>query len=223
MRVWANKIPMPIAAIGVCVCLQGCLPAAWVVVVGVDVARSGDVEFLPFEHSWVASHDMSQSVLGPVTSIAVVPFDGDREMAGRFSSVLETQTGLTVIGPIQVAGYNREPGAWAFEEVRSREAARAISQELQVEGVLFGHVQTVRPLHPSDWGWSEREEKRLYLYLTDAQGALVWKDELPYTIVKGAKPPPEEAVRGRLATHFMAHADALGLDALWVTRKRPDS
>ncbi len=41
MRVWANKIPMPIAALGVCVCLQGCLPAAWVV----------KVEFLPLEYS----------------------------------------------------------------------------------------------------------------------------------------------------------------------------
>ncbi len=223
MRVWANKILMPIAVLGVCVCLQGCLPAAWVVVVGVDVARSGDVEFLPFEHSWMVSHDAPQSAPRPVTSIAVVPFAGDREMASRFSSVLEIQAGLTVIGPTQVAGYHRGPSAWAFDEERAREAARAISRELQVEGVLFGHVQTVRPLHPSDWGWSEREEKRLYLYLTNAQGALVWKDELPFTVVKGAKPPLEEAVRGRLATHFMAHADELGLDDLWATRKRPDS
>lgn len=223
MNVRDDKMLIRAAVLGTCFFLQGCLPAAWVAVVGVDVARSGDVEFLPFEHSWVASDNLRRSAPGPVTSIAVVPFDGDQEMAGRFSSVLQTQTGVTVIGPAHLAGYNREQGVWADEEQRTREEARAISRELRVDGVLFGRVQTVRPPHPSDWGWSEREEKRLYLYLTDAQGALVWKDELPFTVVKGAKPPLEEAVRERLATHFMTHADKLGLGDLWLTSKKSGS
>lgn len=45
----------------------------------------------------------------------------------------------------------------------------------------------------------------------------MWKTELPYTIVKGAKDLDEEMVTEALLTHVKAHANELGLVELVAT------
>ena len=49
------------------------------------------------------------------------------------------------------------------------------------------------------------ERRRLFLYMIDSDGHLLWKDELPFLIVTGAKPALEESVQRSLTRHFMDH------------------
>src|SRR5574341_1150189 len=81
--------------------LQGCLAVAWVAVVGYDSLRTSDLTFWPFEQSWVAPKEQD-TVSDPhfkVTSVAVLPFDGDPEMGTRLAGVLQQETSLRVEGP----------------------------------------------------------------------------------------------------------------------------
>jgi hypothetical protein len=50
-----------------------------------------------------------------------------------------------------------------------------------------------------------------------ADGTLIWKTELPYTIVKGAKDLDEEIVTKALLTHVRAHSNELELAELGAT------
>ena len=60
--------------------MQGCLAMVWLGAVGIDVIRTSDIEFQPFENSWwAAPQDLQQ--LAAVKSIAVMPFVGDPVMA----------------------------------------------------------------------------------------------------------------------------------------------
>jgi hypothetical protein len=52
--------------------------------------------------------------------------------------------------------------------------------------MLLGSVVTQE--HKKSFaGLKERFSQKLYLHLVSAEGALMWKTELPFTIVRGAK------------------------------------
>lgn len=205
--------------------LQGCLAGAWVGVVGLDVHRTADITFMPFEHSWVSQQDPARPQLSASTvrSIAVAPFQGDAVMASRMAGVLEEWTMLRVVGPSEVFH--------AEESVRLARAAsgnlddhlhtlaHAICAEVTVDAVLLGEVVDIQ-IYPSDWGWKDQESKRLYLYLVDPHGDVLWKDELPFMVTKGSKPPLEEAIRETLASQLMMHADKIGLGEIGLVPRR---
>ena len=62
--------------------------------------------------------------------------------------------------------------------------------------------------------------RRLYLYLVNHDGRLLWKDELPFTLVKGVTQPLEASVQTDLAHHVMQQVKALHLDELGYLPKK---
>jgi hypothetical protein len=66
----------------------------------------------------------------------------------------------------------------------------------------------------------ERSSQRLYLHLVNNSGTLIWKTELPYTIVTGAKDLDEGIVTKALLTHVKAQANELGFAELVALNKR---
>jgi hypothetical protein len=196
---------------------QGCLAVAWVAAVGVDVVRSSDITFRPFEQSWVSQSmpvtpDSDALV---VTSLALVPVEGDAEMGSRLAQVLQHQTALNLESTDRLDRAIVVPGT---DEARA-ELAKDLSRELAVDAILFGRVSG-EAAHPSDWGWKQEESRRLFLYLVDRDGRLLWKDELPFTVVIGSKPAIEGSVQTSLSNHFMDHVRDLGLDDLgYLPRK----
>lgn len=196
---------------------EGCLAVAWVAAVSVDSVRSSDVEFRPFEQSWVS---VSESVSGDsdalvLTSLALVPVEGDAEMGSRLTEVLRRQTALTLESTDKLG---REVIVPDTDEARA-DLAKDVSRDLAVDAVLFGRVST-EAARPSDWGWKQEESRRLFLYLVDRDGRLLWKDELPFTVVNGAKPAIENSVQTALSNHFMGHVRDLRLDNLGYLPKK---
>src|SRR6185295_5132391 len=66
-------------------------------------------------------------------------------------------------------------------------------------------------------GIKERSSRRLYLQMMNAEGTLIWKTELPFTMVKGTKGMDEEFVTQALLTHVRSQATELGLTDLGAT------
>jgi hypothetical protein len=58
--------------------------------------------------------------------------------------------------------------------------------------------------------WKEKYPQRLFLHLVSAEGTLLWKAELPFTVVKGKKEVDEEMAKRDLLTHITTHAKELG-------------
>jgi hypothetical protein len=199
------------------VLLQGCLAAAWLTAVGVDSLRTSDVSFRPFEQTWVSqpkpAMDDPDALL--LTSVALLPVEGDAEMGIRLSQILQQQTALRVESTAQL---DREITVPITDDGRAA-VAKDLTRELVVDAVLFGRVSGT-PAHPSDWGWTHQESRRLFLYLVDDQGRLLWKDELPFTVVTGSKPPIERAVQTSLTHHLMDHVRDIGLDELGYLPKK---
>ena len=197
--------------------LQGCGAIAWVAAVGTDSMRTSDIRFGSFERSWVFE---DRSTLGgegaSLSSLAVMPVDGDTDMGGRLIQVLRDQTALRVESSDEAVGEATKPGASTADRA---DGARRLARTLSVDAVLFGNVARVTS-HPGDWGWKEQQSRRLYLYLLDRDGHLLWRDELPFVVLKGAKPPLEEAVESTLALHLMDHVRDLGLDNLGYLPKK---
>ena len=192
-------------------------------VVGFDWGRADEVIFAPFEHSWVAQGGLEQESNGMTTlaSIAVVPFEGDVDMGTRVAAVLQQETVLRVEYVVEQSGNAEAP---AIRQIESNEflreaMAQTVSHEANVDAVLFGRADGVSH-HPSDWGWNGRESRRLSLFLVDRHGRLLWKDELPYTVVKGGKPPLENTVQVDLADRVMKHIEELHLDDLGYLPKK---
>jgi hypothetical protein len=187
---------------------QGCLAAAWVAAVSADSMRAGDVHFHPFEESWVSKERPTAIADRPsLTSVALMPVEGDEAMGARLTKVLQHETTLRVVTPAGRDG-------WLSAATTDRDRAvlaRTLSRELAVDAVLYGHVVGVAA-QSSEWGWKAEEPRRLFLYMIDRDGHLLWKDELPFLIVTGTKPPPEESVQLSLTRHFMDHVRDLGLD-----------
>lgn len=203
--------------------MQGCLAMVWLGAVGIDVTRTSDIEFQPFENSWwVASQERQQ--LASVKSIAVMPFAGDPVMAERWTAVFRETTDLRVVTPSDGARYE-------ISDHEQIELVQRIGAELQVDCVLIGKV-TGQESQKSFVGFKESSSRRLYLQMVSAEGTLMWKTELPFTMVKGTKGMDEEFVTQALLTHVRSQATELGLADLGETtiqaaprslRDRPDN
>ena len=209
--------------VAVAVLLQGCLAGAWVAAVAVDTMKSSHITFWPFEQSWVAPRDQSSDAMrnSKVTSVAVLPVEGDPEMGARLATVLQQETTLRVESPATVeAGVSEtDPRSTQADDADRSALAKEITRDMGVDTVLVSRV-TGSPSHPSDWGWKAEGSRRLYLYLMNHDGRLLWKDQLPFTLVKGATPPVEASVQVDLAHHVMRHVKKLRLDELGYLPKR---
>lgn len=203
--------------------LQGCLAGAWVALVALDSTRSSHVTFWPFEQSWVAQQDQSNDAVynSKVTSVAVLPVEGDPEMGARLATLLQQETALRVESPATVAAEVAapDPRSAKADDADRGALAKEVAQSLGVDTVLVSRVAG-SPAHPSDWGWKAEGSRRLYLYLVDHDGRLLWKDELPFTLVKGAAPSPEASLQTDLAHHVMQHVKELHLDELGYLPKK---
>ena len=202
------KVAIVVYLIAMAVLQQGCLAAAWLAAVGTDSMRTGDVRFEPFEHSWVSTENPSAIVDDPaLSSLAVMPIEGDEAMGGRLAKLFSTETALRV-----VTSTRAQPSMTTSTAEQERAVlARQVSRELAVDVVLSGHVVGMAP-QASDWGWKAQEPRRLFLYMIDRDGHLLWKDELPFLMVTGTKPALENSVQLSLTRHFMDHIRELGLD-----------
>ena len=185
--------------------MQGCLAMVWLGAVGVDMTRTSEVEFQPFENTWMVALQERQQ-LGVVKSIAVMPFAGDPVMAEGWTAVFREMTDLRVVGPSE-----------ATQHRISEQGQRSV--EFQVDYVLIGKVADQEPTKTFA-GLKENLSRRLYLQLVTNSGTLMWKTELPYAIEKGAKNLDEEVVTKALLTHVRAHAGDIGLAELGVRSQR---
>ena len=205
--------------------MHGCLAVVWLGLgaVAIDVTRTSDIEFQPFENSWwVATQERQR--LTSMKSIAVMPFVGDPVMAQRWTAVFRETTDLRVVSPSDTTRYE-------ISDHGQIELAQRIGAELQVDCVLIGNVTGQEP-QKSFVGLKESSSRRLYLQMVDAEGTLIWKTELPFTMVKGTKGMDEEFVTQALVTHVRSQATELGLADLGATtiqtaqrswRDRPDN
>lgn len=208
--------------------LQGCLAGAWVALVSVDssveLMRSSNVTFGPFEQSWVAPRDQSSGAVhnSRVTSVVVLPVEGDPEMGVRLATLLQEETALRVETPVSIAAGIAEADTHskiAGDADRSA-LAKEVTRDLGVDTVLVSRVAAGSPSHPSDWGRKAEGSRRLYLYLMNRDGRLLWKDELPFTLVKGSTSPQEASVQTDLSDHMMQHVKELRLDELGYLPKK---
>jgi len=217
--------------------LQGCLAGAWVALVAVDTIQSStvtvgsfeqswvaqaavknsNVTFGSFEQSWVAKQDQTSDGVfrSKVTSIAVLPVEGDQEMGARLATLLQQETTLRVESPTNIAArvVTADPHSAESDDVDRSALAKAVTRDLGVDTILVSRVAE-SPSHPSDWGWKAEGSRRLYLYLMNREGQLLWKDELPFKLVHGSTPPVEAFVQTDLSHHMMQHVKALRLDEL---------
>lgn len=198
--------------------MQGCSVLAWVGILCADVVLCSDVEFEAFEHPWVAPPEARQQVL--LKHIAVAPFVGDLRMADWWATVLGQATDRHVISPAEVASHLPANVLTQLTQSTTDQddiaLAPQVSRDIQVDGVLFGRVVS-KPPQKAFWGSKERYPKRLYLHLVSAEGTLLWKAELPFTVVKGTKEIDEEIVKRVLLTHIRTHAKELGWTELGLT------
>ena len=197
--------------------LGGCVATAWVAAVGIGSFRSSDVEFEPFEASWVSAEGSAAAGDHPVfKTVALMPVDGDEAMGTRLTKLLLKETTLHVVTPAV------QPSALTDAEADRQRAlqARELSDALAVDAVLYGHV-VCAARQTTTWGRKTQESRRLFLYLLDRDGKLVWKDELPFVVVTGTTPAIEASVQRSLARHFIDHVHTLGLDAAGHVQARP--
>jgi hypothetical protein len=191
--------------------IQGCMAIAWVGAVGIDRARTSDIELQPFENSWVVAPQERQR-LGLVKSIAVMPFAGDLMMAERWAAVFREMTDLRVVSPSDATRY----GVSHHGQIGP---TQRMGVESQVDCVLNGNVADQPPQKSFAW-LKERSAQRLYLHLVCDSRTLIWKTELPYTIVTGAKDLDEEMVTKALLIYVRAYANELEFAELGASNKR---
>ena len=182
--------------------MQGCLAVVWLGAVSVDVMRTSNIEFQPFENSWWVATQERQH-LAPVKSIAVLPFLGDVTMAERWTAVFRETTDLHVVIP-------SDENRYEISDHGQIELAQRIGAELHVDCVLIGNVTGQEPQR-SFVGLKESSSRRLYLQMVSAEGTLIWKTELPFTMVEGTKSMDEEFVTQALVTHVRSQINELGL------------
>jgi hypothetical protein len=87
--------------------------------------------------------------------------------------------------------------------------APQLCRDIQVDAVLFGRVVD-EPPQTTFLGLKEKYPQRLFLHLVSAEGTLLWKGELPFTVVKGAKDIDEDMAKQTLLSHITTHAKELG-------------
>ena len=221
-RDWVRVMTLSLVVTGSFL-LQGCLAGAWVALVSVDSMRDSNVIFGPFEQSWVAEQDQSSDAVHnlKVTSVAVLPVEGDPEMGARLATLLQQETTLRVESPVTVADgvTGADPRSAEADDADRSALAKEVTRDLGVDAVLVSRVAG-SPSHPSDWGWKAEGSRRLYLYLVNRDGHLLWKDELPFTLVNGSTSPQEASVQTDLSDHVMQHVKELRLDELGYLPKK---
>jgi hypothetical protein len=111
-------------------------------------------------------------------------------------------------------------GSANAEENDRSTLAKKVTRKLSVDTVLVSRVTVGSPSHPSDWGRNAEDSRRLYLYLIARDGRLLWKDELPFTLVKGSTPQQEASMQTDLSDHMMQHVKELRLDELGYLPKK---
>jgi hypothetical protein len=188
--------------------MQGCLAVVWLGAVGVDVTRTSDIEFQPFENSWWGATQERQH-LASLKSIAVMPFLGDPAMAERWTAVFRETTGLHVVSP-------SDENRYEISDHGPIELAQRIGAKLHVDCVLIGNVTGQEPQR-SFVGLKKSSSRRLYLQMVSVEGILMWKTELPFTMVEGTKGMDEEFVTQALVTHVRSQANEIGLDDFGAT------
>ena len=185
--------------------MQGCVAIVWLAAVGIDRARTSDIEFQPFENSWVGGPQERQH-LASIKRITVMPFDGDPMMAERWIAVFRDMTDLRVESLSDATQYEVSDHG----QMRPTQRMHAESQvDCVLIGNVSGHVQ-----QKSFAGFKQRSSQRVHLHLACDSGTLLWRTELPYTIVTGAKDLDEEMVTQALLFHVRAQANELGLAEL---------
>ncbi len=221
-RDWVRVMALSLVVTGSFL-LQGCLAGAWVAMVAVDSMRSSNVTFEPFEQSWVAQQDQSNDAVHnlKVTSVAILPVEGDPEMGARLVTMLQQETTLRVESPATVANgvTGADPRSAEADDADRSALAKEVTRDLGVDTVLVSRVAGSTS-HPSDWGWKAEGSRRLYLYLVHRDGHLLWKDELPFTLVNGSTLPQEASVQTDLSNHVMQHVKELRLDELGYLPKK---
>ena len=117
-----------------------------------------------------------------VTSIAVLPVEGDPEMGARLATMLQQETTLRVESPstVRVGVIETDSRSAQADDKDRSTLAKEVTRDMGVDTVLVSRV-TGSPSHPSDWGWKAEGSRRLYLYLVNRDGRLLWKDQLPFT------------------------------------------
>ena len=191
--------------------MQGCMAIAWLGAVGIDRTMSSDIEFRPFENSWVVVPQERQHLVS-MKSIAIMPFTGDPVMAERWAAVFREIPDLRVVSPSDTTQS-------VVPDHGQIGSARRMGEESQVDYVLIGTVAGQAP-QKSFAGLKARSLHRLYLQLMSDSGTIMWKTELPFTIVTGAKDLDEAIVTKALLTHVRAQANELGLAELEALNKR---
>jgi hypothetical protein len=210
MRIRFRQISLLAILFSSAILMQSCGVLAWLGIVSADVARCSDVKFESFEHSWVAPPEERQVHL---EHLAVAPFVGDIRMAEWWATVLSQATDRHVISPAEVS--SRLPPNVLTQLTQSTTdqddiaLAPQLSRDIQVDGVLFGRV-VGEPPQTTFLGLKEKYPQRLFLHLVSAEGTLLWKAELPFTVVKGKKEVDEEMAKRDLLTHITTHAKELG-------------
>jgi hypothetical protein len=136
-------------------------------------------------------------------------------MAERWIAVLREMTDLRVISLSDAT----RSGVFDHGQM---EVAQRISAKFHVDCVLIGNVAGQEP-QKSFAGLKESSSQRLYLHLMSDSGTLLWKTELSYTIVKGAKDFDEAMVTRALLTHVRAHANELALAELGTRNQQAAS
>lgn len=198
------------------VLLQGCVAVAWLCAVGVGNSVNGSVDFQPFQNSWVAL--VSNRTNGvPMQSIGVVPFEGDKAMAPRFTTMFQKQSDLLVKSiweaPSDSNRNQQLPSLEGLAEPERHHHAKDIAKQHAVDCILFGRIEREDSV-PQEGSNAKPISNRLYLELVNANGSVMWKDELPYSISTGAQPIAEEWFSESLTTHVIAQTTALGLTEL---------
>jgi hypothetical protein len=195
----------------------GSFEQSWVAQVAVNTRRSSNVTFGSFEQSWVAQQSQPSDGIynQKVTSIAVLPAEGDPEMGARLASLLQQETTLRVklLASIAAGVTTSDPRSAKADDAHRRALAKAVTQDLGVDTILVSRI-TEPPSHPSDWGRKAERSRRLYLYLVDHDGRLLWKDELPFTLAQASTQPMGRSAQIDFTHHVIQQVKALHLDEL---------
>ena len=154
--------------------------------------------------------------------MAVLPVEGDPGMGARLATLLQQETALRVEVPTSIeAGVTAaDPRSATDDDADCSTLAKEVTRDLGVDTVLVSRVAAGSPSHPRDWGRKVEGSQRLYLYLVNRDGHMLWKDELPFTLVKGCTSAQEASVQTDLSDHVMQHVKELRLDELGYLPKK---
>ena len=140
---WLRVMTLSLVVIGSFL-LQGCLAGAFVAVVTVDSMRSSNVAFEPFEQSWVAQRAQSSDAVreSKITSVAVLPVEGDPEMGARLATLLQEETALRVEMPVSIAaGIDAtDTHSEKADDAGRSTLAKEVTRDLGVDTVLVSRV-----------------------------------------------------------------------------------